>query len=203
MKRNSSNNTVNTTSSVSNANAASKPRASKPTNKPSAPKEKEGKPSLTLASLTDEQRELGLALRYIMEHTEKDGNKVLALVKTADKAVIKAADGLDAKASKSATWSIRQSAMRLGGAYDKKDGSYTFGRKEFSEYITYYKLVKDISLEETTVETEEQTEEVSAEPMMTKSEAMARAAKVIRQMIGKKFVSDDTIKNIVSEAFAS
>lgn len=213
MKRNSSNKVNTTTTTVSNATtSASKTRTAKQTEKKAAPKAEE-QTTLTLDALTDEQRELGLALRYIMEHTSKDGKKVLALDKQKDNVFIKAADGLDKDASKSATWSIRQSAIRLGGKYNKDDGSYVFPRKEFSNFVSYYKLVKDIDTEdkaeegtpkEKTKQSEKKTavKKTEAEPMMTKSEAMARTVKVIREMFGKKFMSDDAINEMVSEAFA-
>lgn len=204
--------TENKNSQSQNTSAASfeqKPsrtatNAGKANVKEKAPEKKDSeKKALRWADLTEEQQTIGKSFLWIMERRELNGVRQLEIDKTADPVIIRAAEGLDEKATLRATGRISNSARRvLGGKYDADSHAYSFPRKEFVKWVAYYKaaVAEGITtLDAASAPTEKpQTEGKKTsgktkteksqvdDTLITKADALARCRKFLAQQVFSK-----------------
>lgn len=168
------------------------------------------KKALRWADLTEEQQNLGKSFMWIMERREWNGMRQLEIDKTSDPVIIRAAEGLDEKATLRATGRISTSARRvLGGKYDADSHAYSFPRKEFVKWVSYYKaaVAEGITtLDAAPAKEQPKTEKPKTEDkkpsdkpktegkkqpkaddtLITKSEALARCRKFLAQQVFTK-----------------
>lgn len=182
----------------------------------SKPKATTEKKAVKWSDLTAEQQKQGKALLYIMERREVGGVRQLSIDKSADPIRIYAAEGLDEKATLRATGRISMSARRdLGGKYNADAHEYTFPRKDFIQWVAYYKAAAAEGITTLDAKTEKpktekpktekpKTEDAQAsteanpttDTLITKADALARCRKALAIALTKEMIEcmEDEIK---------